>query len=58
MGIYLDNAATSFPKPKTVVQSMYDFMIENGCTSGRGAYEKAIEADMLVYQTRKAIANF
>lgn len=58
MGIYLDNAATSFPKPKAVVQSMVDFMMENGCTSGRGAYEKAIEADSLVYQSRKGIARF
>jgi cysteine desulfurase family protein len=57
LGIYLDNAATSFPKPKAVAQVMFDFMTENGCTSGRGAYEKAIEADKFVYQTRKAIAG-
>ncbi|UWG98078.1 aminotransferase class V-fold PLP-dependent enzyme [Dehalobacter sp. DCM] len=57
MGIYLDNAATSFPKPQAVIQSMVDFMIENGCTSGRGAYEKAIEADSRIYQSRKAIAR-
>ncbi|WP_337988022.1 aminotransferase class V-fold PLP-dependent enzyme [Dehalobacter sp. DCM] len=57
LGIYLDNAATSFPKPQAVIQSMVDFMIENGCTSGRGAYEKAIEADSRIYQSRKAIAR-
>ena len=29
MGIYLDNAATSYPKPENVAKSVYDFMINN-----------------------------
>ncbi|ARE88197.1 aminotransferase class V-fold PLP-dependent enzyme [Clostridium formicaceticum] len=58
MVVYLDNAATSYPKPKQVLDAVYDFMLNNGATAGRGAYERAMEADGLVYDTRKAIANF
>ncbi|SNR98872.1 cysteine desulfurase family protein [Anaerovirgula multivorans] len=58
MGIYLDNAATSYPKPKQVLDAVYDFMLNNGATAGRGAYERAMESDGLVYNTRKAIADF
>lgn len=57
MSIYLDNAATSYPKPAAVCQSVYDYMVNNGGTSGRGAYEKAIIADGLVYRTRKLLAQ-
>lgn len=57
MGIYLDNASTSYPKPKEVAEAIYDFMISNGSTSGRGAYKNAMISDRLVYETRKSIAN-
>lgn len=58
VGTYLDNAATSYPKPKEVLDAVYDFMLNNGATAGRGAYERAIKSDGLVYSTRKAIADF
>lgn len=57
MGIYLDNAATSFPKPKEVSESVYDFMVNNGTSSGRGSYKKAMESDYIVYDTRKLIGE-
>ncbi|MPW26799.1 aminotransferase class V-fold PLP-dependent enzyme [Alkalibaculum sp. M08DMB] len=57
MSIYLDNAATTYPKPQTVIESMANFMTNIGATSGRGAYEKALQSDMLVYQVRKRIAT-
>lgn len=57
MGIYLDNAATSYPKPEIVAKSMYDFMINNGTSSGRGSYQKAMQSDFLVYETRKLIGD-
>lgn len=57
MSIYLDNASTSMIKPDIVAKSMYDFMINNGTTSGRGSYKKAIESDKLIYDTRKSIAS-
>lgn len=58
MGIYLDNAATSYPKPSEVTDAVYDFMINNGTSSGRGSYKKAMESDFLVYRTRKIVASF
>lgn len=57
MDIYLDNAATTFPKPLVVPEAIYDYIVNNGGTSGRGSYEKAILADGLVYQTRKSLAK-
>lgn len=39
MAIYLDNAATSYPKPDIVMDKMYYFMKNIGATAGRGAYK-------------------
>ena len=57
MGIYLDNAATSFPKPKEVAPAVYDFMVNNGTSSGRGSYKKAMQSDYIVYECRKLIGK-
>lgn len=55
--VYLDNAATSFPKPDCVINSMIDYMENNGTSSSRGSYKKAIEADKMIYETRKGIGK-
>lgn len=57
MGIYLDNAATSYPKPEKVAKAIYEFMINNGTSSGRGSYQKAMKSDFLVYETRKLVGE-
>lgn len=57
MAIYLDNAATSYPKPQGVAESVKRFMDEIGASSGRGAHRKALEADGLVFNTRKSLAK-
>ncbi|MTI66184.1 MAG: aminotransferase class V-fold PLP-dependent enzyme [Firmicutes bacterium] len=57
MGIYLDNAATSYPKPKKVLDEVYAFMNDIGASSGRGAYRKALKADRMMYETRKSICK-
>ncbi len=57
MGIYLDNAATSYPKPEQVAKAVYDFMTDIGVSSGRGGYKKAMVADKIVYDTRKLISK-
>lgn len=57
MGIYLDNAATSYPKPAEVIDKMTYFMKNIGATCGRGAYRSEIESDKLVYNCRKNICN-
>ena len=57
MAIYLDNAATSFPKPEAVTKEMNRYLTEVGASAGRGAYRRALEADNLVYQTRKLLGR-
>lgn len=57
LGIYLDNAATSFPKPDVVMEKMMEYMKNIGATSGRGAYKSAIESDRLIYNCRKMICK-
>ena len=47
MGIYLDNAATTYPKPNQVAKSIYEFMINNGTSSGRGSYKMAMKSDFV-----------
>ncbi len=39
--IYLDNAATSYPKPPTVMEAMVDYARDCGASAGRGAYAEA-----------------
>ncbi|HWR39885.1 MAG TPA: aminotransferase class V-fold PLP-dependent enzyme [Patescibacteria group bacterium] len=52
MAIYLDNAATSYPKPDAVADSVYRFMKEVGSSAGRGSYAKAREAGRIVADAR------
>jgi cysteine desulfurase family protein len=56
--IYLDNAATSRPKPPEVIQAMTDFMNNVCANSGRSGHRLAIEASRTVYETRESIAEF
>ncbi len=57
MPVYLDNAATSFPKPEIVYQAADEFMRRVGVNAGRGAYRQALEADRIVYETRSSLAK-
>ena len=53
--IYLDNAATTFPKPEVVYKAMDD-CLRNGCVNaGRGSYKLACEAANLIDETRKLL---
>lgn len=53
--IYLDNAATSFPKPDSVHEAIAHFAKEIGASPGRGSYGQSIEAGRLLYETRERI---
>lgn len=55
--VYLDNAATSWPKPDSVYQAMQKFMSEIGCSPGRGGYEGALQAGRLVLDARIRLAD-
>jgi cysteine desulfurase family protein len=57
MATYLDNSATSFPKPECVYETMDSYMRFNGASAGRGNYTRAREAEELVYRTRKSLAR-
>lgn len=50
--IYLDNAATTFPKPAEVADNVYKYMTELGCNINRGGYQKAYESADMVFDTR------
>ena len=56
--IYLDNAATSRPKPPEVMQAMTDFLTNVCANSGRSGHRLAIQASRIVYETREAVAEF
>jgi cysteine desulfurase family protein len=55
--IYLDNAATSWPKPEAVYQAMDSFMRHIGASPGRSAHRLSIKAGRIVYETREALAQ-
>ncbi|HBT46800.1 MAG TPA: cysteine desulfurase [Peptococcaceae bacterium] len=57
MAIYLDNAATSFPKPSRVYEAMNDYMRRIGVSAGRGAYKLALEADRVLYEARSNLGR-
>ncbi len=53
--IYLDNSATSFPKPPSVLQAMNHFATELGASPGRGAYAESRAAGALLDECRERI---
>ncbi len=57
MSIYLDNAATTFPKPETVARAVYDYMTRQGCSVNRGCYGAAYDVAEAVYDTRERLAR-
>ncbi|MFT4142832.1 MAG: aminotransferase class V-fold PLP-dependent enzyme [Mobilitalea sp.] len=50
--IYLDNAATTFPKPESVYVAMDKTNRELGVNAGRGSYKLAREASKLISETK------
>ncbi|BBB90056.1 MAG TPA: aminotransferase class V-fold PLP-dependent enzyme [Methylomusa anaerophila] len=57
MSTYLDNAATSFPKPPAVLAAISEYMMHNGSNPGRGSYTKAKQATALVDETRELLCE-
>ena len=54
--LYLDNAATSFPKPAAVLSAMTDYATQLGASAGRGAYAEAVETGKLIAQCRSRLS--
>ncbi len=55
--IYLDNAATSFPKPPQVIRAMTDALQRFGANPGRGGHQLALQAGRTVEKCREAAAK-
>ncbi|MBI1992058.1 MAG: aminotransferase class V-fold PLP-dependent enzyme [Candidatus Omnitrophica bacterium] len=55
--VYLDNAATSFPKPPRVYEQLRSYLEEYGACPGRGSYEMARQAEALIEQVRQVLAE-
>ena len=55
--VYLDNAATSWPKPESVYRAVEHTMRQVGVSSGRAVYDMANTANQIVKQTRQSVAE-
>lgn len=55
--LYLDNAATSFPKAPGVVEAVAAYLQSVGASAGRGAHRLARQADALLWETRSLLAG-
>ena len=55
--IYLDNAATTFPKPESVYVAMDKANRELGINAGRGSYKLAREASELIADTKRRLRD-
>jgi cysteine desulfurase family protein len=56
--IYLDNSATTWPKPERVYRAMDKFFREAGVNPGRSGTDKALEAENMVFGTRQRLSKF
>jgi len=56
--IYLDNAASTFPKPEKVIQAMNLIMKTNTSNAGRSGHKMSEEAEREIYEVRSAAADY
>ena len=55
--IYLDNAATSFPKPEAMLAAMINYQQTIGGSPGRSGHGLSIDAGRVVFETRETVAR-
>jgi len=55
--IYLDHAATSWPKPQQVIEAVHEAMMHDGANPGRGSHRMAVRASRTVFEARKQLAK-
>ena len=55
--VYLDNAATSWPKPDAVCQAMIECIQKYGANPGRSGHRMAMQAGEKVYECRENLAR-
>lgn len=56
--IYLDNSATTYPKPLSVRRAMQQALQEYGANPGRGGHAMTLRTTRAVYECRQAAAAF
>lgn len=55
--LYLDNAATSFPKPPGVIAAMRAYAEDVGASAGRGAYLETLESGRIIGDCRRRLTR-
>lgn len=58
MKVYLDNAATTFPKPNRVINAISNYMITVGSNPGRGGSSSTLSGNRVVFDCREELATF
>lgn len=58
MNVYLDNGSTSFPKPKQVLDNMYEYMLNVGGNANRSNHSNALDSNRILLSTRRNLCNF
>lgn len=58
MSIYIDNAATSFPKPEEVYNETLNCMRNYAANPGRSTHTMALESSTKVSETREILSDF
>lgn len=56
--VYLDNGATTYPKPPAVVEAVSHAMRSLSFNPGRGAYNAAAQTAEMIFDTRKRVGAF
>ncbi|HBA55047.1 MAG TPA: cysteine desulfurase [Syntrophorhabdus aromaticivorans] len=56
--IYLDNAATSFPKPEETIEHLTRFVTTVGGNPGRSGHKLSVEAARVIFEAREKLAKF
>ena len=56
--IYLDNSATSHPKPEQTIEILNDFIRNVGGNPGRAGHTSSVEAARIIFQAREKLAGF
>lgn len=55
--IYLDHAATSWPKPASVTEAVMSVMLNDAANPGRGSHAMAVRASRVLFDARKQLAK-
>lgn len=57
MTIYLDHAATSWPKPPQVIRTMQECMEQYAANPGRGSHQMTVRSSRVLFEGRKQLAK-